>query len=102
MAAGASRRMGGVDKVLAPLGGRPLLAWSIDAVAASPHVDRLIVVTAPERVADLQNADWLPARVTAVVAGGEIRAVSVANGVRELARLDPDGGGRPVLVHDGA
>jgi len=62
----------------------------------------LIVVTAPERVADLQNADWLPARVTAVVAGGEIRAVSVANGVRELARLDPDGGGRPVLVHDGA
>jgi 2-C-methyl-D-erythritol 4-phosphate cytidylyltransferase/2-C-methyl-D-erythritol 2,4-cyclodiphosphate synthase len=94
--------MGGLDKVLAPVGGRPLLAWSIDAVAASPQIDRLIVVTAPERVADMRDADWLPDRVTAVVAGGEIRAVSVANGVRELARLDPDGGGRPVLVHDGA
>jgi 2-C-methyl-D-erythritol 4-phosphate cytidylyltransferase/2-C-methyl-D-erythritol 2,4-cyclodiphosphate synthase len=102
VAAGASRRMGGVDKVLAPVGGRPLLAWSIDAVAASPHVDRIVVVTAPERVAELRDADWLPGRVTAVVAGGDIRAVSVANGVRELARLDPAGGERPVLVHDGA
>lgn len=102
VAAGASRRMGGVDKVLAPVGGRPLLAWSIDALAASPHIDRIVLVTAPERVADVQRADWLPDRVTAVVAGGDTRPVSVANGVRELARLDPDGGERPVLVHDGA
>ena len=26
----------------------------------------------------------------------------MANGVRRLAELDPDGGARPVLVHDGA
>jgi len=102
VAAGASRRMDGIDKVLAPVGGRPLLAWSIDAVAASPHVDRVVVVTAPDRVAEFQAARWLSPRVVSVVAGGETRPVSVANGVRELVRLDPDGGDRPVLVHDGA
>jgi 2-C-methyl-D-erythritol 4-phosphate cytidylyltransferase / 2-C-methyl-D-erythritol 2,4-cyclodiphosphate synthase len=102
VAAGASRRMGGVDKVLALVGGRPLLAWSIEAVAASPHVDRVVVVTAPERVEAFRTAPWLSERVAAVVAGGETRPVSVANGVAELVRLDPDGVDRPVLVHDGA
>ncbi len=94
--------MGGVDKTLVPVAGRPLLAWSIDAVAASPHVDRVVVVTAPERVEAVAGAVWLPERVTSVVAGGAIRPESVANGVRELVRLDPDGDSRPVLVHDGA
>jgi 2-C-methyl-D-erythritol 4-phosphate cytidylyltransferase/2-C-methyl-D-erythritol 2,4-cyclodiphosphate synthase len=102
VAAGASRRMEGVDKLLAPIGGRPLLAWSIEAIAASPHIDRVVVVTAPERVEAIAEADWLPERVSAVVAGGASRPESVANGVRELARLDPGGGHRPVLVHDGA
>lgn len=102
VAAGSSRRMAGVDKLLAPVGGRPLLAWSIDAIASSPHVDRVVLVTAPERVAEMAAAPWLPARVTAVVAGGATRGASVANGVLELERLDPDGRDRPVLVHDGA
>jgi 2-C-methyl-D-erythritol 4-phosphate cytidylyltransferase/2-C-methyl-D-erythritol 2,4-cyclodiphosphate synthase len=94
--------MGGLDKVLAPVGGRPLLAWSIEAIAASPHIDRLVVVTAPERVDDIAGSGWLPDCVSAVVAGGASRPESVANGVRELTRLDPDGDRRPVLVHDGA
>jgi CTP:molybdopterin cytidylyltransferase MocA len=50
VAAGVSARMAGVDKLAAPIGGRPLLAWTLQAVAAAPAVDRLIVVTAPERV----------------------------------------------------
>ncbi len=102
VAAGASRRMGGQDKVLAAVAGRPLLAWAVDAVAASPLVDRLVVVAAPERVGEWRSADWLPRRVASVVAGGATRAASVARGVAELGRLDPDGADRPVLVHDGA
>jgi 2-C-methyl-D-erythritol 4-phosphate cytidylyltransferase/2-C-methyl-D-erythritol 2,4-cyclodiphosphate synthase len=102
VAAGASRRMGGTDKVLAPIGGRPLLAWSIEAIAASGHVDRVVVVTAPDRVDGLRAAAWLPGVVASVVAGGETRQASVANGVAELVRLDPEGADRPVLVHDGA
>ena len=101
VAAGASRRMGGVDKLSALVGGRPLLAWSIAALSASAAVDRVIVVVAPERVGEVATARWLPAG-TEVVAGGATRQASVAGGVRHLERTDPAGGDRPVLVHDGA
>ena len=101
VAAGASRRMGGVDKLSALVGGRPLLAWSIAALSASAAVDRVIVVVAPERVDEVATARWLPAG-TEVVAGGATRQASVAGGVRHLERTDPAGGDRPVLVHDGA
>jgi 2-C-methyl-D-erythritol 4-phosphate cytidylyltransferase/2-C-methyl-D-erythritol 2,4-cyclodiphosphate synthase len=102
VAAGSSRRMGGTDKLMAPVAGRPLLAWTLAAVAAAPVVDRLVLVTAPERVEAFAAAPWLPARVVAVVAGGASRQASVAAGVRHLDRLDPAGRDRPVLVHDGA
>jgi 2-C-methyl-D-erythritol 4-phosphate cytidylyltransferase/2-C-methyl-D-erythritol 2,4-cyclodiphosphate synthase len=94
--------MGGTDKLMAPVAGRPLLAWTLAAVAASPVVDRLVLVVAPGRVEAFAAAPWLPARVDAVVAGGASRQASVAAGVRHLDRLDPAGRDRPVLVHDGA
>ena len=104
VAAGSSRRMGGVDKLLAPIAGRPLIAWTVAAIAAAPSVDRIVLVTAPERVGEWRDARWLRAvdGVVAVVAGGPTRQVSVANGVRHLAALSPDDSDRPVLVHDGA
>jgi 2-C-methyl-D-erythritol 4-phosphate cytidylyltransferase/2-C-methyl-D-erythritol 2,4-cyclodiphosphate synthase len=101
VAAGSSRRMGGVDKLLAPVGARPLIAWTISAVAAAPSVRRIVVVTAAERAGEWRAAPWLPLGVE-VVGGGPTRQQSVANGVRHLAAAvdaDPD---RPVLVHDGA
>jgi 2-C-methyl-D-erythritol 4-phosphate cytidylyltransferase/2-C-methyl-D-erythritol 2,4-cyclodiphosphate synthase len=94
--------MGGVDKLLAPVAGRPLLAWTLDALASAPCVDRLVVVTALDRVDALRAAPWLAGAVSAVVAGGELRQASVAAGVRWLQAADPDGRDRPVLVHDGA
>jgi len=48
--------MSGVDKLAASVGGRPLLAWTLDAVAAAPAVDRLVVVTASDRVDALRDA----------------------------------------------
>jgi molybdopterin-guanine dinucleotide biosynthesis protein A len=56
LAGGASRRMGGTDKALMPLGGRPLLAHALDslrpqaspvAVSANGDLDRLSVFGAP-------------------------------------------------------
>lgn len=90
--------MAGVDKLAMPIGGRPLLAWALDALAATPGVERIVVVTAADRVAGLAAAGWLPAAVVAVVAGGERRQQSVAAG---FAALDPPDE-RVVLVHDGA
>ena len=50
LAAGSGQRLGGLDKALLPLAGRPTLAWCLMAFDASPHVDRLLVVTAEPRV----------------------------------------------------
>ena len=52
VAAGRSARMDGLDKLTVDLAGRPLLAWALDAIAAAPEVARIIVVAAPDRVAD--------------------------------------------------
>ena len=105
VAAGSSRRMAGTDKLLWDVGGRPLIAWTLDAVLAASSVERLVLVTSPERVGEWAAARWLPPGVTAVVAGGASRQASVAAGVRHLDALDGvEGAGRdrPVLVHDGA
>jgi len=56
VAAGASIRMGGVDKLAAPIDGRPLLAWTLDALASAPLVARLIVVTSADRVEAIRAA----------------------------------------------
>lgn len=42
LAGGAARRMGGQDKGLITLHGRPLVAWVIDALA--PQVDEILIV----------------------------------------------------------
>ena len=103
VAAGASRRMDGIDKMLVPIGGRPMLAWTLEALAASPLVDRMVVVASAGNLAEIRGAPWLPERVTQVVVGGDRRQLSVAAGVDALGTgrggSDVD---RVVLVHDGA
>jgi 2-C-methyl-D-erythritol 4-phosphate cytidylyltransferase/2-C-methyl-D-erythritol 2,4-cyclodiphosphate synthase len=99
VAAGSSTRMGGSDKLAAVVGGRPLLAWTLEAVAHASSVAHIVVVTTGSRVAEVAAAAWLPDVVSAVVAGGERRQDSVAAGVAAL----PEGPGHAViLVHDGA
>lgn len=95
VAAGASRRMGGIDKLAADLGGRPLLARSVEAMAAARSVRRVIVVAAAERVATLAAVPWLRDLAAQVVAGGEHRSDSVLAGVRATSA-------ELVLIHDGA
>lgn len=90
--------MGGVDKLAERLLGRPLLSWSVEAMARAETVRRIVVVTRAEYVDALLTEDWLSAagqgRVD-VVAGGELRSDSVRAGV---AATDA----AVVLVHDGA
>ena len=93
VAAGGSTRMGGADKMSELLLGRPLLQWSVEAMAAAQSVARVVLVTRPDRVAELAALPWL--RDATVVAGGERRSDSVRAGVN-AATADF------VLVHDGA
>ena len=99
VAAGASTRMGGPDKLAALVGGRPLLAWTLEAIAAAPSVRRVVVVVTGAMIPEIAGAEWLPDRVSAVVAGGPRRQDSVAAG---FAALPPGPADGVVLVHDGA
>lgn len=90
--------MGGVDKLTELLLGRPLLAWSIEAMAGAESVGRIVVVTREDQVATLREAEWLarmPEGRLEVVAGGENRSDSVRAGVAATEAS-------VVLVHDGA
>lgn len=104
VAAGSSSRMGGIDKLERTVAGRPILAWSIDAIAAVDDVDRIVVVTAAERREAVARAPWLHAKVADVVVGGGRRHESVAAGLVALVAHGgaPEADGRVVLVHDGA
>jgi len=102
--------MGGVDKLAVRIGGRPLLGWTLAALAAAPEVERIVLVAAPGSVTALRAMDWLPTKVVDVVAGAGRRQESVAAGFAALEALDgpeehrgdPPDDQRVVLVHDGA
>jgi 2-C-methyl-D-erythritol 4-phosphate cytidylyltransferase/2-C-methyl-D-erythritol 2,4-cyclodiphosphate synthase len=103
VAAGASSRMAGVDKRLAPLAGRPLLVRTLDAIAAAAVVERIILVMGPGPALEALRP-LLPPAVVAIVPGGDHRGASVAAGLAALAALDGDAADpdRVILVHDGA
>ena len=87
--------MGGGDKLEMTIGGRPILRRTVESLAAASEIDRLIVVTASERVQELRATPWLEGQNVTVVAGGRRRQDSVAEGVRAASASI-------VLVHDGA
>lgn len=95
MAAGASQRMGGQDKLAASIAGRPVLRWAVEALAAAPEVAQVIVVTSPDRLAGLRANGWLEPLGAHIVVGGSRRQDSVAAGIH-AASSDI------VLVHDAA
>ena len=96
VAAGSSQRMGGIDKLLAPLAGRPVIAHSIATFTSHPRIETLAVVVsiANETAIRALAHDLSPGAI--VVLGGARRRDSVANGLDALAHCDY------VLVHDGA
>ena len=98
VAAGRGTRYGVTDKVLLPLDGRPLLAWVLDAFAAS-CVNEVVIVVGPHTEAAVISlvAGFDPAIPTRVVIGGERRQDSVACGVAAVsAGIDL------VVIHDAA
>jgi 2-C-methyl-D-erythritol 4-phosphate cytidylyltransferase len=100
VAAGRGERFGAdTPKQFVPLGGRPLLAWSVATLAASPVVDRLVVVTAPEHLGIATALAGPEPKVSAVVAGGSERADSVRAALDALVSATDDD---LVLIHDGA
>lgn len=96
LAAGRSQRMGGGDKMLAPLAGRPLIAWGVEALVAHPQVGALVVVASAANEAAISALVAQLAPGAAVVRGGERRRDSVRAGLEALPACEY------VIVHDGA
>ncbi|CAN5413719.1 2-C-methyl-D-erythritol 4-phosphate cytidylyltransferase [soil metagenome] len=98
VAGGSSQRMG-FDKVLAPLQGRPVLAYSIAAFERCASVAHIIVVGRAERLSEYEviceNQSF--AKISAVIPGGARRQDSVRLG---LEQLNPESDF--VAVHDAA
>ncbi len=98
LAAGGSTRMNGVDKIVVPLLGRPLLEYSLELLTRSESIDSIILV-AGNRNADsvriLANQTHTH-KIPTVCTGGSRRQDSVRAG------LDYVGDATHVLVHDGA
>lgn len=98
VAAGKARRMGDREKVFLPLGGKSLLAWSVDTCERCPLIAQVVLVL---KKADLERGQKLVmerkwSKVIAPCPGGERRQDSVENGLRELKDCDW------VIIHDGA
>ncbi len=87
VAAGSGERLAqAVPKAFAPLGGRPLLAESVERLDASDWIDALVVVVPEgwEEPAILLAEELGAAKVAQAVPGGETRAESVRLGVAEV------------------
>jgi len=98
VAAGGSRRMGGIDKVFAPLGGKPILARVIETFQKCGVIAQIVVVVNRK---DIEKSRQLVAggrydKVTDVCLGGRRRQDSVAAGLKRLRGCDW------VVIHDGA
>jgi len=97
-AAGSSERMGEVDKLFAPLAGKPVLARVIDTFQQCKSVDQIVLVVSQGNLESCQQlvAEQGWSKVTEVCLGGERRQDSVAAGLKQLDHCDW------VVIHDGA
>jgi len=96
VAAGSSERMG-FDKVFAPIAGKPMIAYTIDAFERTACVDRVVLVGRSDSLPEFRKLLPAKTKVFSVVAGGAERSDSVRAGLKQV---DPTSDF--VAVHDAA
>ena len=97
VAAGSATRMQGVDKVMAPLGGEPLIVHTVRAFQNSDVIREIVVVTRSDLLMPVMDLCHGFDKVKAVVVGGSSREESVRMGLNTLSEKC-----RLVAVQDGA
>lgn len=86
VAAGSGSRMGGKDKILAPLAGVPVILRTARAFQECDAVAEIVIVTQPEKILEITDLCHELPKVTAVVAGGDTRQASVEQGLAALSK----------------
>src|SRR5690349_14540947 len=107
VAAGRGARAGeGLPKQYRRLGGRPVLAWTLEAFAAHPRIDRIQPVVNPDDLNLYRDAVRMPpdaaSKLCEPVAGGPTRQASVRLGLEALAASLAGRDDASVLIHDAA
>ena len=97
VAAGTASRMGGIDKVMAPLDGEPMIVRTVRTFQDSVAVKEIVIVTREDLITRITSLCGKFDKVRAVVVGGKDRAESVKNGLGMLSDKV-----KLVAVQDGA
>jgi len=98
-AAGLSQRCKGEDKLFYPVGGKPVIAYTIEAFQKCALINEIIIVARREQfdsIADIckqYNFD----KVSKIIKGATTRAESVMGGVFAVSRKT-----KLIAIHDGA
>lgn len=97
MAAGSASRMGGIDKVMAPLKGQPMIFHTVRAFQDCDAVKEIVIVTREDLIVPISNLCREFPKVKAVVVGGKSRQESVTLGLNALSDKV-----KLAAIHDGA
>ena len=97
VAAGTASRMGGIDKVMTPLGGEPMILHSVRTFSQCDAIREIVIVTRADLVETIKTLCQDFPKVTNVTVGGASRQESVLAGIKALSRKV-----KLVAVHDGA
>ena len=97
VAAGNASRMGGIDKVMAPLGGEPMIVKSVRTFQSSDAIQEIVIVTRQDLLVPIMDLCHGFDKVTTVITGGASRPESVEKGLRALSDRV-----KLAAIHDGA
>ena len=86
VAAGNASRMGGIDKVMAPINGEPMIVRTVRTFQNAVAVKEIVIVTREDLIPKITSLCGKFDKVRAVVVGGKDRAESVKNGLRMLSK----------------
>ena len=95
VAAGTAQRMRGIDKMMTPLSGTPLLLRTVRALAASESITHIGIVARDDLVSLVATLCAEEPKLAFVVPGGSTRAESVLKGLENVKTA-------LVAIHDGA
>ena len=98
VAAGSSSRMGGIDKVWALLGDRPILARVVGVFQNCVAISQIVIVLSQSNLKKGEQlvAEYGLSKVTGICQGGRRRQDSVITGLSRLNQCSW------VVIHDGA
>lgn len=85
VAAGTASRMGGIDKIMADLGGEPMILRTVRAFQDCDPISEIVIVTREDLLEEITALTSAMDKVKAVVAGGKTRQESVSKGLAALS-----------------